>query len=90
MSGDAVGDLGPSSVAVSLSPISGVAVKALNDAVPGSLLIDPTLRQAAALAPELPEPPAEINPSADVSILSLAVVIFFVWVIWLYVRPEYR
>ena len=90
VTGDAVGDLGPSSVAVSLAPISGAAVKALNDAIPGSLLIDPTLKQAAALAPKLPEPPASINPSADVSILSLAVVIFLVWVIWLYIRPEYR
>ncbi len=88
--GDAVGDLGPSSVAVSLSPISGAAVKALNDAIPGSLLIDPTLKQAAALAPELPKPPASINPSADVSILSLGVVIFLVLVVWLYIRPEYR
>ena len=90
IAGDAVGDLGPSSIAVSLSPISDVAVKALNDAIPGTLLIDPTVRQAAALAPQLPQPPADINPSADVSILSLAVVIFLVWVIWLYIRPQYR
>ena len=90
VTGDAVGDQGPSSVAVSLSPISGTAVAALNESIPGNLLIDPTLPQAAALAPELPQPPAEINPSADVSILSLAVVIFLVWVIWLYIRPEYR
>lgn len=88
--GDAVGDVGPSSVAVSLSPISDDAVKALNSAIPGTLLIDPTLKQAAALAPVLPVPPASINPSADVSILSLAVVIFLVWVVWLYIRPEYR
>lgn len=90
LAGDAVGDLGPSSIAVSLSPVSDAAVKALNDGVPGTLLIDPTLRQAAALAPVLPQPPSAINPSADVSLLSLAVVIFLVWVIWLYIRPQYR
>ena len=88
--GDAVGDLGPSSVAVGVSPITDAAVRALNEAIAGSLLIDPTLRQAAALAPELPEPPEAINPAADISILSLVIVIFFVWVIWLYIRPEYR
>ena len=90
VAGDAVGDLGPSSIAVGVSPITDAAVNALNEAIPGSLLIDPTLRQAAALAPELPAPPESINPAADISILSLIIVAFFVWVIWLYVRPEYR
>jgi hypothetical protein len=90
VAGDAVGDLGPNSIAISLSPISGVAVRALNDAVPGTLQIDPTLRQAAALAPVLPQLPSDINPSPDRSILSLAVVIFLAWVVWLYIRPQYR
>jgi glycine betaine/choline ABC-type transport system substrate-binding protein len=90
VAGDAVGDLGPSSVAVSLTPISDAAVRALNGAIAGTVLIDPALRQALALAPALPEPPAAINPSADISILSIVVAAFFIWVIWLYARPEYR
>lgn len=87
---EVVGDQGPSAIAVGLSPISGTAVMALNEALPGTTLIDPTLKQAAALAPVLPEPPASINPASDVSILSLIVVAMFVWMIWLYIRPEYR
>ncbi|TQV80397.1 glycine betaine ABC transporter substrate-binding protein [Denitrobaculum tricleocarpae] len=85
-----VGDQGPSAIATGLSPISSAAVIALNDTLPGATLIDPTLKQAVALAPVLPEPPASINPAADVSVLSLIVVAMFVWLTWLYIRPDYR
>lgn len=88
--GDIVGDQGPSSISTDLTPISSTAVMAINDAIPGSLLIDPTLKQAAALAPSLPEPPASINPAMDISILNLLVICLFVWLVWLFVRPEYR
>ncbi|MEM9013170.1 MAG: glycine betaine ABC transporter substrate-binding protein [Pseudomonadota bacterium] len=88
--GDVVGDQGPSSIATTLTPISSTAVMALNASIPGTLLIDPTLQQAAALAPALPEPPASINPAADISILNLLVVCLLVWLVWLFVRPEYR
>ncbi|MEQ8655660.1 MAG: glycine betaine ABC transporter substrate-binding protein [Kiloniellales bacterium] len=88
--GDAVGNQGPSAIAVGLTPISGTAVKAINASITGAPLIDPTLPQAAVLTPELPAPPAEMNPSPYVSILSLAVSILLVWLAWLYMRPEYR
>ncbi len=88
--GDAVGNTGPSAIAVGLTPISGTAVKAINASITGAPLIDPTLPQAAALSPELPAPPASMNPSPYVSILSLAVSILLVWLVWLYIRPEYR
>ena len=88
--GDVVGDQGPSSVAVGVQPISATAVKAINQAAGTSVFIDPALKQAAALAPELPEPPAPINPDPDVSIFSLLFVVFLVWLCWLYARPEYR
>ena len=87
--GDIIGDQGPAAVAVELQPISGGAVKALNDALPDAR-IDPALPIAASLAPVLPQPAAPMNPASDISFLSLALVIFFVWLIWLLVRPEYR
>lgn len=88
--GDAVGDLGPTSIAVSLSPISDSAVEALNASIPGDLLVDPVLPLASALAPVLPEAPAAINPAPDISILSLIIVIGLIWIFWLYARPKYR
>lgn len=88
--GDAVGDQGPAAVAVELQPISGSAVADLNDAIPGNLAVDPALPLAASLAPELPQPPAALNPAPDISIMSLVLVAFFVWLVWLLIRPEYR
>ncbi len=86
--GNAVGDQGPSSVSTTISPIPDTTIKTIGEAIPGNLLVDPTLRQAAALAPELPTPPAAVNPAADVSVLNLAVVAMFIGLIWLYARPE--
>lgn len=87
---DMVGDQGPGAVAVSLSPLPGSAVTALVDAIPGTTLIDPTLKQAAALAPPQPKLPAGINPAFDVSLLNLAIVCLVLWLGWLYMRPEHR
>jgi len=88
VTGDAVGDQGPAAVATSIAPISDGAVLALSGT--DAVLIDPTLPQAAALAPALPEPPAPISPDQDISLLSIAVVAFLIWILWLYARPEYR
>lgn len=88
VAGDAVGDQGPSSVSTTITPIPDTTIKTIGEAIPGDLLVDPTLRQAAALAPELPTPPAAVNPAADVSVLNLAVVVMFIGLIWLYGRPE--
>ncbi|MEM1046754.1 MAG: glycine betaine ABC transporter substrate-binding protein [Pseudomonadota bacterium] len=88
VAGDAVGDQGPSSVSTTITPIPDTTIKTIGEAIPGNLLVDPTLRQAAALAPELPTPPAAVNPAADVSVLNLAVVVMFIGLIWLYGRPE--
>ncbi|MDU9005586.1 glycine betaine ABC transporter substrate-binding protein [Sedimentitalea todarodis] len=88
--GDVVGDQGPAAVAVELKPITASAVKLLNASIPGNLAVDPALPLAASLAPELPQPPAALNPSPGTSILSLVLVVFFIWLGWLLVRPEYR
>ena len=86
---EVVGDQGPSSIAVGLSPVSPEAVLALNKAMPAATLLDPTLKQASALAPKLPTPAASINPAADISILNFFVIALFIWLVWLYARPEY-
>ncbi|MEM8685905.1 MAG: glycine betaine ABC transporter substrate-binding protein [Pseudomonadota bacterium] len=89
VTGDAVGDQGPSSVQTSIPPIPASTVKTLGDAIPGSVSVDPTLQQSGALAPALPQPPAAINPAADISVLNLAIVLLFIWLFWLYGRPEH-
>src|SRR3546814_20888089 len=76
---DRVGDQGPVAVAASVLPLPGSAVTALVDAIPGTTLIDPTLKQAAALAPPQPKLPADINPALDVSLLHLANVFMILW-----------
>lgn len=87
VTGNAVGDQGPSSISTTIAPIPASTVKTINAAIPGNLLVDPTLRQAAALAPELPSPAAAINPAADVSILNIAIFLMFIGLVWLYMRP---
>lgn len=86
--GDAVGDQGPSAVSTTISPIPATTIKTITGAIPGTLRVDPTLKQAAALAPELPKPPAAINPAADVSVLNVCIVLMFIWLMWLYGRSE--
>jgi hypothetical protein len=87
---DVIGDQGPSSIATTELAISDTAVLALNGAIPDAPRVDPALPTAAALAPELPSPPAAMNPAPDISVLSVALVAFLIWLGWLYIRPEYR
>jgi glycine betaine/choline ABC-type transport system substrate-binding protein len=85
-----VGDKGPSAVETSISALPDAAVTKLVAALPGTTLIDPTLKPASALAPPKPKLPAEINPAFDVSLLNLAIVVMIGWFGWLYMRPERR
>jgi osmoprotectant transport system permease protein len=86
-----VGDQGPGASFIPRAlPLGGDTVRALNAALPGLAGIDPVLPQARALAPELPSPPASINPAFDVSALSVVVLVMLVWMGWLLFRPERR
>jgi glycine betaine/choline ABC-type transport system substrate-binding protein/TRAP-type uncharacterized transport system substrate-binding protein len=87
---DAIGEQGPSSIATRELALSDTAVTALNAAIPGTPRVDPALPQAAALTPTLPSPPAAMNPAPDISVLSVALVLFLMWLVWLYMRPRYR
>ncbi len=86
-----IGEQGPGATAApSLKPIPTSTVTALAEGISNGALVDPVLPMAAAFAPELPEPAAAMNPSADVSILNILLVLMFVWVFWLYVRRDIR
>ncbi|WP_306114231.1 MULTISPECIES: glycine betaine ABC transporter substrate-binding protein [unclassified Roseovarius] len=86
-----IGEQGPGATAApSLKPVPTSTVQALAGGVSDGGIIDPVLPIAAAFAPALPEPPAAMNPSADVSILNVLLVLMFVWVFWLYTRREVR
>lgn len=85
----AIGEQGPGATAApSLKPVPDSTVVALAEGVSGGELIDPVLPVAAAFAPKLPEPPAAMNPSPDVSLLNLGLTAMFVWLGWLFVRRE--
>jgi hypothetical protein len=88
--GGLIGDKGPTAVETTIAALPDSAVTKLIAALPGTTLIDPTLRLAAALAPPKPKLPAAINPSFDVSLLNMAIVLMMGWFVWLYVRSERR
>jgi hypothetical protein len=88
--GGLIGDKGPTAVETTIAALPDSAVTKLVAALPGTTLIDPTLRLAAALAPPAPKLPAAINPSFDISLLNMAIVLMMGWFVWLYVRSERR
>ena len=77
--GDMIGGQGPSAVASTVSALPDTEVLALVEALPGTVLIDPALPQAAALAPPPPATPASISPAPDVSVLNLVIIAMMVW-----------
>ncbi|WP_299848436.1 glycine betaine ABC transporter substrate-binding protein [uncultured Roseovarius sp.] len=86
-----IGEQGPGATAApSLKPVPSSTVKALAGGITNGEIVDPVLPIAVAFAPELPEPPAAMNPSADVSVLNILIVMMFVWIFWLYTRREVR
>jgi glycine betaine/choline ABC-type transport system substrate-binding protein len=88
---DAIGDQGPgASFTPRILPLGGDTVEAINAALPTRIDIDPSLPQAAVLAPRLPDPPAAVSPAPGVSLLSVLVLIMLGWMLWLYARPERR
>lgn len=87
----AAGDRGPgASYTEAAEPLADTTVTALNEALGQRIEIDPALRQASALTPRLPAPPAALNPSPDQSILNVLIIALVIWLLWVYVRPERR
>ena len=89
--GGAVGPQGPAASApTEVAPLPDETVLAIRDGLDSTVGLDPAIRAASALAPELPEPAAAVSPSAPISALTAAVLVMFVWLVWLYARPERR
>jgi glycine betaine/choline ABC-type transport system substrate-binding protein len=83
----AIGNRGPgASFMPQALPLTDASVERINAALAVRGQINPILPQAAALAPKLPGPPAPINPSPAVSLLSVAVIAMLVWMGWLLLR----
>ncbi|MEO1314563.1 MAG: glycine betaine ABC transporter substrate-binding protein, partial [Pseudomonadota bacterium] len=88
---DAVGPQGPgASLPTEVAALSDQTVMALNRALGSAIGLDPAVRAAPALTPTLPAPPASLNPSAAVSLMTALMFALFGWLIWLYARPERR
>lgn len=88
---DAVGPQGPgASLPTDVAALASTTVLALNVALASDTGIDPAIQSAPALAPMLPAPPAAVNPSLSISLLTALVFALFGWLIWLYARPEWR
>ncbi len=88
---DAVGPAGPgASLPTDVAALPEGTVIALNTALGGGVGLDPAIRAAPALAPTLPQPPAAVNPSSAVSLMTALVFIMLAWMLWLYARPERR
>ncbi|QBF32657.1 glycine betaine ABC transporter substrate-binding protein [Thalassococcus sp. S3] len=88
---DAVGPAGPgASMPTDVSAIPDKTAAAINSALGIGTGLDPAIRAAPALAPTLPSPPAAVNPSPAVSLMTALVLLMFAWMLWLYARPERR
>ncbi|MEO0388155.1 MAG: glycine betaine ABC transporter substrate-binding protein [Pseudomonadota bacterium] len=88
---DAVGPQGPgASIPTEVAALSDQTVLALSRALGVGTGLDPAVRAAPALSPTLPSPPAALNPSSSVSLMTALVLAMLGWLIWLYARPERR
>ena len=88
---DALGPQGPAASApTDVAELPDDTVLAIRDGLGSTTGLDPAVRAAGALAPELPAPAAVVNPSTSISALTAAVFALFVWLVWLYARPERR
>ncbi|MBM7070168.1 glycine betaine ABC transporter substrate-binding protein [Actibacterium sp. 188UL27-1] len=88
---DAVGPAGPgASLPTDVAALPDSTVLAINSALGVGTGLDPAIQAAPALAPTLPSPPASVNPSSAISLMTAVVIIMFGWFLWLYARPERR
>lgn len=85
-----IGRQGPSTFSDELLPVTDQTVLAINENLGRHPAVDPHLRSAAALTPDIALRDERINPYPDRAVLTIAILAFFGWAGWLLVRPERR
>mgnify|MGYP001443102603 CR=1 FL=1 len=84
----AMGLQGPSTFFNEQRPLTNKSVMAINDSFGIHAALDPHLRQAPGLVPEVSIQDDRINPYPSRAILMIVILAFLGWTIWLLLRPE--
>ncbi|HCN72353.1 MAG TPA: hypothetical protein DIS96_11795 [Pusillimonas sp.] len=84
----AMGQQGPSTFFNEQRPLTNKSVMAINDSFGIHAALDPHLRQAPGLIPEVSIQDDRINPYPSRAILMIVILAFLGWTIWLLLRPE--
>jgi glycine betaine/choline ABC-type transport system substrate-binding protein len=83
-----IGLQGPGSLFGELRPLQDKSVEAINLNLGRHAAVDPHLRRAAALAPQVNIRDDRMNPYPERAVLMVVILSFLVWAGWLLVRPE--
>ncbi|MCD1633363.1 hypothetical protein K7H91_06220 [Martelella mediterranea] len=86
--GFVLGQQGPSSFFEEVRPLQGRNVEAINQNLGLHAAVDPHLRRAAALTPDVNIRDDRINPYPGRAVLMIVILAFVVWAFWLFLRPE--
>jgi len=86
--GFALGRDGPASLFEEVRPLQSQSVVAINENLGPHSAVDPHLRRAPALTPQVTLHNEGINPHPDRALLMILILAFVVWAGWLLVRPE--
>lgn len=82
-----IGRQGPSSYSEDVYPVTDAMVLAFNKRLGRHPDISPHLRRAAALTAGHRRAEAQLNPTPGHTVLSIAIIAYMAWCVWLFVRP---
>lgn len=83
-----MGKQGPSTFYDERRPLTNKSVIAINESLGLHAALDPHLRRAAGLSPQVKIRDDRINPYPNRAVLMIIIVAFVGWAVWLLVRPE--
>lgn len=83
-----IGQQGPNAFFDEPRPLQDKSVEAINRNLGLHAAVDPYLRRAAALTPEVNIRDDRINPYPGRAILMIAIFAYLIWAGWLFIRPE--